>query len=140
MVTTQPQSSQPPVQAPPTHHGTPAEAMIQDAAGWILRIGSIASVAIMVAGLICSMCQGTLTVRMMRHARFDYRPTVIWSGLCAGQGQAIIELGIYLLVFTPILRVFTSMVIFAVVERDWRYALITLIVLALTLGGLLLVG
>ena len=34
-------------------------------------------------------------------------------------GKAIIEVGIYLLVLTPILRVAASMVLFLFEERDW---------------------
>jgi uncharacterized membrane protein len=127
----------PPTVSPGRAGSVPAEQIIQDAAGWILRVGSITSVAVMLVGLALSFRHGALTITYMRHARFDYHPGVIWSGICAGDGKAIIEAGVYLLVFTPILRVFTSMVIFAVVERDWLYALITLVVLAMTLAGLL---
>jgi len=36
------------------------------------------------------------------------------------------------------MRVATSIVIFAVVERDWPYVLITIVTLLLTLTGLLI--
>jgi len=69
---------------------------------------------------------------------FDYRPSVILDGLHHGSGKAIIEVGIYLLVFTPIMRVFASMMLFILTARDWMYALMTLAVLILTLTGLFL--
>jgi uncharacterized membrane protein len=63
---------------------------------------------------------------------------VILDGVRHGSGKAIVEVGIYMLVFTPVIRVFASMILFIVVERDWPYALITFAVLALTLTGLFL--
>jgi uncharacterized membrane protein len=72
----------------------------------------------------------------MQHDTFDYRPGQILDGVRHGSGKSIIEVGIYLLVLTPILRVVTSMILFAI-ERDWLYAGVTLLVLMLTLAGLL---
>jgi len=43
-------------------------------------------------------------------------------------------------VFTPILRVFASCVLFAFQDRDRLYAVITFVVLVLTLAGLLWIG
>jgi len=42
-----------------------------------------------------------------------------------GSGKAIVELGIYILVLTPIMRVAASLVLFVLKERDGLYALIT---------------
>ena len=70
----------------------------------------------------------------------DYRPDIIWNGILHGQGKRIIEAGIYLLLFTPIMRVFASCILFAFQERDRLYTVITLVVLILTLAGLLWIG
>ena len=111
---------------------------IQDASAWILRVGVVTSVAVMVFGVIVSFMHNGVTVDRMEHATFEYHPSALWHGLRTFRGQAIIELGIYLLVLTPIMRVVTSMVLFLVEERDWLYAIVTFLVLVLTLAGLLL--
>ncbi len=50
--------------------------------------------------------------------------------------RAVIQLGLLLLIATPILRVALAVVIFAV-ERDWQYVLIASIVLGLLLTALI---
>ena len=74
----------------------------------------------------------------MQHAAFEYRPAALWDGLCDGRGKAVIEVGIYCLVLTPVYRVVTAMVLFAVEERDGFYTGVTALVLLLTLAGRLL--
>jgi uncharacterized membrane protein len=110
---------------------------IQDASAWILRAGVIASVAVMLAGLVLSFIHGPLSVATMQRAVFDGRASSVWRGLREGRGEAVIELGIYLLVATPIMRVVASMVLFLFEEHDRLYALVTFGVLLLTLTGLL---
>ena len=111
---------------------------IQDASAWILRVGVVTSVAVMVLGVIVSFIHNGVTVERMEHATFDYHPRLLWQGLRTFRGQAIIELGIYLLVLTPIMRVVTSMILFLIEEHDWLYTIVTFFVLILTLAGLLL--
>jgi len=111
---------------------------IQDVSAWILRIGVILSVTVMLTGLLVSFLHNHVDVARMQHSTFEYRPSLVWQGVRQVRGKAIIEVGIYLLVFTPILRVFASMVLFIVEERDWFYGLITFLVLILTLTGLIL--
>jgi uncharacterized membrane protein len=110
---------------------------IEDASAWVLRMGIVLSALTMLTGIIFSFVHGTVTVQRMKSDAFEYRPAVIWQGICHGSGKSIIEAGIYFLLFTPIMRVLTSMVLFAFGQRDWVYALITLVVLILTLAGLL---
>ena len=111
---------------------------IEDTSSWVLRIGVVASVAVMLIGISVSYLHNHVEVERMQHSTFDYQPSTIWLGLRQVRGKAIIETGIYLLVLTPILRVLTSMVLFLVKDRDWLYAAITLVVLMLTLAGLVL--
>lgn len=117
---------------PPAHGLT-----IQNVSAWVLRIGVVASVTVMLIGITFSFVHGTTPVTRMQTATFDYRPNQICHGVCAGSGKAIIEVGIYLLVLTPIARVIMSAVLFAFSEKDWLYAAITFVVLALTITGLL---
>jgi uncharacterized membrane protein len=127
----------PPPNAPPPrppHRGI----AIEDASAWILRVGVVASVAVMLTGIVFSFIHHHVPLERMQHDRIDFQPRVIAAGVLHGQGKAIIEVGIYMLVLTPILRVFTSMVLFAFEEHDWLYTLITFVVLALTVCGLVL--
>ncbi|MGE5243750.1 MAG: DUF1634 domain-containing protein [Betaproteobacteria bacterium] len=110
---------------------------IQDAAAWILRVGVIGSVLVMLAGITLSFVHHPVSVEDMQRTAFDGRATSIWRGLLEGRGQSVIELGIYMLVLTPILRVVASMVLFLVEEHDRLYTVVTFFVLVLTLAGLL---
>jgi len=110
---------------------------IEMASSWVLRIGLVLSMLIMVIGTVVSFLHGRLPLTRMQHAKFESAAD-IWHGLLEGRGQAIVELGIYLLVLTPIMRVVASIILFAVAERDWLYVAITFVTLLLTLTGLLI--
>jgi uncharacterized membrane protein len=58
----------------------------------------------------------------------------VWTGLSKGSPGSFLYSGILLLILTPILRVFGSLFEF-IRKQDWRYALVTLLVLViLTIG------
>jgi uncharacterized membrane protein len=113
---------------------------ISNVSAWVLRAGVICSGLVMLIGIVFTFAHGTISVDRIKTDGFDYRPDVIWNGICHGQGKRIIEAGIYLLLFTPIMRVLASSILFAFHEHDWLYAGITLVVLMLTLAGLLWIG
>ncbi len=113
--------------------------IIQDAAGWVLRVGVILSVAVMILGLTISFIHAPPSVKEMRHVTFTTNPVLLYQGVIHGYGKSIIDLGLLLLVLTPISRVAISMVLFAVVEHDWFYMWVTLAVLVLTLVSLLFI-
>ena len=121
---------------PPALRSKPRLA-IQDVSAWILRVGVVSSVAVMLLGVVVRFSQKVPSVARMQSARFDDHLSVLAQGVAAGQGRSIIEVGILLLVLTPILRVATSMVLFLAEERDLFYTLVTLAVLGLTLLSLL---
>jgi uncharacterized membrane protein len=54
----------------------------------------------------------------------------VFHGVMQFDGRALIQLGLLLLLATPIARVILSAFAFAV-ERDWRYTFLTLLVLAI---------
>jgi uncharacterized membrane protein len=56
--------------------------------------------------------------------------TGILRGAVALQGRAIIQLGVLLMIATPVFRVVFALVAFAL-ERDWLYTVVSGIVLAL---------
>jgi uncharacterized membrane protein len=58
-------------------------------------------------------------------------------GVVAGRGQAVVALGLLLLIATPILRVVVSMIGFAL-QRDRTYTVISAVVLAVLLISFLL--
>ena len=106
--------------------------------GWVLQGGVILSAAVIILGLILlPFHPGGFT----GHRLLNFPQTVgeVWSGLRVLQPQAIIMLGLLLLIATPIIRVAVSIVIF-LLERDRRYVVITLGVLAILLFSILIVG
>jgi uncharacterized membrane protein len=113
---------------------------ISDVSAWVLRGGVICSNLVMLIGIVFTFAHGTISVVRIKTDGCDYRPDIIWNGIRHGQGKRIIEAGIYLLLFTPIMRVFASSILFAFQERDRLYTVITLVVLILTLAGLLWIG
>jgi len=63
-------------------------------------------------------------------------PTQIIAGAAHFEPASVIQLGVLLLIATPVARVAFSLVLFAL-RRDQLYVLITLAVLAVLLAGLL---
>jgi uncharacterized membrane protein len=114
--------------------------VISAASAWVLRTGVVISALVMLAGSALTFYHGTISIQRITSDRFDYNPVIIWNGVAQLQGKRVIEAGIYLLLFTPIMRVLASCLLFAFHERDRLYTFITLIVLLLTLTGLLWIG
>ena len=110
---------------------------IHEVASWILRLGVVASVLVMALGLVISL-RAHPDIARMQGLRFSTNFREILEGTAALNGAAIMELGILILVLTPIMRVASSMALFAVKERDWLYTVVTFLVLALTLLSLLI--
>ncbi len=112
---------------------------IEDVSSWVLRIGVIASVLILLVGLVISFAHGGITKHIMETQTFDLNFSRLRHGIFAFQGFAWLEFGILVLVFTPILRVFTAMVLFAFEEHDRLYTGVTFLVLVMVLGSLLFI-
>lgn len=104
--------------------------------GWILRGGVIASAAIMLLGLLLLLFRpGGLTDRRLE--TFPHTLGEVWMGLLGLQPQAIIALGLLLLIATPVVTVTASAIAFAI-ERDRRFVVIALLVLAILITSFLL--
>ena len=92
----------------------------------ILRGGVLLSAAIIVIGVVM------FYVRYAMHVAdahpFPHSLGAVISGIAQGDARSVIVLGLLVLLMTPVLRVAVSIVAFAV-ERDWRYVVITAIVL-----------
>jgi uncharacterized membrane protein len=111
---------------------------------YALRAGVLLSAAVILGGiLLFAVRQDTGYARVLPHHLKDiltfhqasgpgFFPTslsAVLRGAVAGKPYAIIELGMLLLILTPIVRVALS-VFFFLAQRDWLYVGITLFVLA----------
>ena len=120
--------------APPVHAGRTS---IYVASSWVLRIGVIVSLGVMFAGLGLAFAHGGVTVHEMENRPFSSHYGQLGHGLASLQPFALMELGVMLLVLTPIVRVFTAMVLFLAEERDALYGAVTFLVLTMTVASLL---
>jgi len=99
----------------------------------VLRGGVVVSVALLLFGFVLGGLTGhplpvhTTSLRDLSLELFKFNP------------DGYLSLGVLLLIFTPMVRVFLSLIAFAE-ERDWTYVLLTGIVFANLLVGVILVG
>ncbi len=88
----------------------------------MLVVGLAASTIVILIGLSLDAARH----RSLPEAVAGYRKVI--EGLKRGSPSSFLDLGILLLIATPILRVFGSLIEF-VSKRDWRFAVITSLVL-----------
>ena len=125
--------------ASPGRKGGPSEEQVEQTLGNLLRAGVIGAALVVLAGAV---------VYLVRHgasrpaySTFLGEPSDLRSlaGIVADavsvRGRSIIQLGLILLIATPIARVLFSVFAFAL-QRDRMYVAVTLIVLAVLLYGL----
>jgi len=113
---------------------------MQSVIGWILRAGVLISMSVVFIG-------GVLYLYRHGQSHVDYStfkgvPDFVQSasgiinGIFTLRGRAIIQAGIILLIATPIIRVVFSAIGF-VLEKDYLYLCITLLVLLIILASML---
>ena len=106
----------------------------------LLRIGVLLSIAVIATGMVITFVHhpsyfssrpalGSLTSTSMQYPHTLFG---VLQGTMHGRGQAIISLGVLLLIATPVARVALSIIVFAI-ERDRLYVAITAAVLTLLL-------
>jgi uncharacterized membrane protein len=103
----------------------------------VLRIGVVVSLLVIVAGTVTSFVHhpgylwSAQTLGPLTRPVGDSLPTVhsVFAGVLAGRGQALVMLGLMLLIATPVLRVAVSVVVF-LVQRDLIFVTVTVVVLA----------
>jgi uncharacterized membrane protein len=113
--------------------------MMQLLIGNLLRLGVFAAAFLVLSGGILYLIEhgGTLP----RVYQFSGEPEAlthfpsIVSNAFKGQALALIQTGLLVLIFTPIVRVILSVFLFAY-EKDYLYVAITLVVFGLLLVGL----
>jgi uncharacterized membrane protein len=108
--------------------------------GNLLRIGVLVSAAVVLLGASIYLSRHAhepADYRVFRGEPSEYRTiSGVIQSVTNGRGQGIIQLGLLLLIATPIARVAFSVAGFAI-ERDHLYVAFTLIVLAILLYSLL---
>ncbi|HEY9256979.1 DUF1634 domain-containing protein [Chitinophaga sp.] len=113
---------------------------IQQLIGKQLRVGVVVSSIIVFIG-------GVIYLSRHGHEQPSYRDFIgvrdgladlpgIWQGVLENRGMNIIQLGVVLLIATPIIRIAFSVIAF-LIEKDYLYVVITLIVLGIILYSML---
>ncbi|CAJ1196542.1 hypothetical protein CPR19088_GLDEOEPO_02493 [Companilactobacillus paralimentarius] len=102
--------------------------------GQILRIGVITSAIVILIGMGLYFMNGAGYPSVVRNGHtmvdFPQRFSTIFSGVAEGKSYAVIMLGVFLLILTPVLRVVVSIYAFYK-EHDTLYVVITSIVLVI---------
>ncbi|MDA4115994.1 MAG: DUF1634 domain-containing protein [Thaumarchaeota archaeon] len=119
---------------------------INDAIGKILRYGVALSSVVVAVGLALIILapppgapgtlQGTLAVNF---GRPTLSPTALLAGIGRGSAVDVLQLGLLLLIATPVTRVAASVLLF-LREKDMLYVGVTLLVLLMLLFALFVVG
>lgn len=133
-----PDLSQPPVQATPGGH--PIEIWISH----VLRIGVTVAGAIILLGIIVFLVRGPVDGEPDSYHAVTggggHSLAVgwddIWQGVTAGHGLAIVQLGLLVLVLTPLMRVGMTVILF-VAQRDRPFIIVTAIVFIILVLGFL---
>jgi len=118
----------------------PTDHQLKQLIGRLLQLGVLVAAAVGIVG-------GALVLMQHGGARPDFsefrgQPAHLTSipGILAGvrqmRSESIVQLGIVLLIATPVVRVASTLVAF-VLQRDRTYIIVTTIVLALLLYGLI---
>ncbi|MEA5077685.1 MAG: DUF1634 domain-containing protein [Anaerolineaceae bacterium] len=97
----------------------------------LLLIGLYLSVALILFGLGLAL----FTQQSVSDKVFPLESLI--SGIVSMNASSFLSLGLLVLIATPIIRVVTSFISF-LVEKDWRFAAITLVVLVTVLVSILL--
>jgi uncharacterized membrane protein len=112
---------------------------VENIIGNLLRAGVILAAAVVVAGgvlYVAKYGRQKPQYEVFRGEPSDLRNvSQILEQAISLRARGLIQLGLLILIATPVARVAFSVAAFAV-ERDWLYVLITLIVLAILLYSL----
>ena len=116
---------------------------VEQMAGNVLRWGVVsAALVTAVGGAVLLLTHGR---EVVSYGVFHGEPSgsaglgAILSGTVAGEGAAIVQLGVVLLIATPITRVGVTLMAF-IHQRDRLYTVITMLVLGILLYSLLAGG
>ncbi|MDF2553290.1 MAG: hypothetical protein K0R36_2614 [Chryseobacterium sp.] len=100
--------------------------------GNLLRLGVILSVITSLIGFVKLFTEGFKMPRKYKLLDMGTSSEKVWGHfwetLCKGEGMAIIQLGILMLIFTPLMRIIFALIGY-LKEKDYLYVLISSIVL-----------
>ena len=116
-----------------------ADQAVEQVIGRLLQIGvTIAAVVVLAggAGLLGRNGGEPTDFHTFRGATAPFRDlSAIARGVCHLDSRAIVQLGLVLLIATPVARVALTLIVF-VIRRDRLYSVLTLIVFVLLIVGL----
>jgi uncharacterized membrane protein len=125
--------------APAAPIGRWSDHEVEQLIGRLLQVGVLVAAAVVLAGgvmLILRHGRSTVEFNTFSTAASPLTGLVgIFRGAFALDPMAIVQLGLVLLIATPVMRVALTLVAFAL-QRDRLYILLTAVVLALLLYGL----
>ncbi|RNA61903.1 DUF1634 domain-containing protein [Chryseobacterium nematophagum] len=102
--------------------------------GNLLRLGVVLSVITSLIGFIKLFLEGFKMPKKYSLLNIGSSSEKVWghfwNSLCKGEGMAIIQLGILLLIFTPLMRIIFALVGY-LKEKDYVYVIISSIVLVI---------
>ncbi len=125
-------------QEQPQEQVSEAKTFATNLIGWILQGGAILSATVIALGLLLLPTRpGGLSIQ--RLLTFPHTFSEVGAGLLILRPQAVIALGLLLLIATPVIRVAVSIITFAV-EHDLTYVIITSIVLTILLFSIFFLG
>ncbi|WP_407402081.1 DUF1634 domain-containing protein [Chryseobacterium sp.] len=102
--------------------------------GNLLRLGVVLAVIISIIGFVKLFLEGFKMPK--KYSMLDLGETSeqvwtkFWESLMKGEGMAIIQLGILILIFTPLMRIIFALIGY-LKEKDYIYVIISSIVLAI---------
>jgi|SRR6516162_10159581 uncharacterized membrane protein len=116
-----------------------SDVQVEQFLGQLLRVGVLIAASVVFVGGVLYLAQfrGTVTDKRVfrgEPAEFESVRGILQDALTI-DGRGIIQLGLLLLIATPVARVFFSVVAFAI-QRDATYVAIALMVLGILLFGL----
>ena len=125
------------------HSGEVFELRFENVLGNLLRAGvSMAAAVVLIGGVVYLFRHGAepFVYTVFRGEPTDLRSIAgIIRSARTLSGRGIIQLGLLMLVATPVARIIVSVGAFAA-EKDWKYVVITLIVLAVLVYSMLTGG
>ena len=102
--------------------------------GNLLRLGVVSAVTTSIIGFVKLFLEGFKMPRKYTMLNMGTSSEKVWGHfwetLCKGEGMAIIQLGILMLIFTPLMRIIFALIGY-LKEKDYTYVIISSIVLAI---------
>lgn len=112
---------------------------IENIMGSLLRYGVLTSLLIVLIGAVFYLFQhgneAPSYKKFLGEPKRFSELRQVWSSAWMGRGRSIIQLGLFVLIATPIARIVFSIIGY-ILERDYLYIVITMIVLGVILYSL----